>query len=119
MASGSFKRITALAMTVGKFPISLWGMMQSEDWKKQARCEGYDTNLFFDKYEEDLDLRVGIDNLCAGCPVARLCFATGVSQKAWGVWGGVYLENGKISREFNKHRSKADWAETWKNLTND
>ena len=98
---------------------SLWEMMQSENWKSKGRCNGYDTNLFFDKYEEDLDLRVGIDNLCAGCPVARLCFATGVSQKGWGVWGGVYLENGKISREFNRHRSKADWAETWKNLTND
>jgi hypothetical protein len=103
----------------GTFPPSLWEMMQSDNWKEQARCLDYDTNLFFDTYEEDETLRVGIDNLCAGCPVARLCFATGVSQKAWGVWGGVYLENGKISREFNKHRSKADWAETWKNLTND
>jgi len=93
--------------------------MQSDNWKDQARCLNYDTNLFFDKYEEDENLRIAIDNLCSGCPVARLCFATGVSQKGWGVWGGVYLENGKISREFNNHRTKADWAETWKNLTND
>ena len=91
----------------GIFHLGLWEMMQSENWKKDARCNGYDTNIFFDKYEEDLDLRVGIDNLCAGCPVARLCFATGVSQKAWGVWGGVYLENGKIVSEgtFSEVRS--------------
>lgn len=93
--------------------------MQSDNWRDFARCLDYDTNLFFDKYEEDENLRVAIDNLCSGCPVARSCFATGISNKEWGVWGGVYLENGKISREFNKHRSKADWAETWKQLITD
>jgi hypothetical protein len=41
----------------------------------------------------------------------------GVSQKEWGVWGGVYLEGGKISREFNRHKTKAKWGETWKYLT--
>jgi hypothetical protein len=93
--------------------------MQDDHWQDKARCLKYDTNLFFEKYEEDENLRVAIDNLCGGCPMARKCFAVGISQKGWGVWGGVYLENGKISREFNKHRSKAQWAETWQNLTND
>jgi hypothetical protein len=93
--------------------------MQSQKWKDQARCKDYDWNLFFDKYEEDTNLRPAIDSLCGGCPVARQCFAVGVSQKEWGVWGGVYLESGKISREFNRHRTKANWAETWKYLTMD
>jgi hypothetical protein len=93
--------------------------MQSQKWKDRARCKDYDWNLFFEKYEEDTNLRPAIDSLCGGCPVARQCFATGVSQKEWGVWGGVYLENGKISREFNRHRTKAKWAETWKHLTMD
>ena len=94
--------------------------MQDQDrWKDSASCKGYDTNIFFDKYEEDEALRPAIENLCSECPVARLCFAVGVSQKEWGVWGGVYLENGKISREFGKHRSKADWAKTWQYLTMD
>jgi hypothetical protein len=104
-------------MMAGLFPPSLWGMMQSE-WTDDASCSGYDTNLFFDKYEENEALRKAIDNLCSGCPVKKLCFATGVSRKEWGVWGGIYLENGKISREFNNHRSKADWGETWLGLTN-
>jgi hypothetical protein len=43
----------------------------------------------------------------------------GISQKEWGVWGGIYLENGKISREFNKHRTKEDWGKTWSYLTTD
>ena len=87
-------------------------------WKNEGLCVNYDVNLFFDKYEENEKLRPGIDKICAECPVARTCFAVGVSQKENGVWGGVYLEKGKISREFNRHRSKEDWAETWKNLTN-
>jgi hypothetical protein len=53
------------------------------------------------------------------CPLARKCFANGVSGKEWGVWGGVYLEDGKVSREFNNHKTKADWADTWQVLTMD
>jgi hypothetical protein len=93
--------------------------VQSQKWKAQARCKDYDWNLFFDKYEEDTALRPAIDSLCGGCPVARQCFAVGVSQKEWGVWGGVYLEGGKISREFNRHRNKVQWGEVWKRLTTD
>lgn len=93
--------------------------MQSHKWKERAACKDYDWNLFFDKYEENINLRPAIDNLCSECPVARQCFAVGISQKEWGVWGGVYLEGGKISREFNRHRDKAKWAETWKYLTMD
>ena len=91
--------------------------MDKEQWKEQASCQGYDTDLFFDKYEEDLTLRPAIDKLCSECPVRKQCFAIGISQKNTGVWGGVYLDRGKVSREFGKHRSKQQWAETWQNLT--
>lgn len=93
--------------------------MDQDRWKKDADCQDMDTELFFDKYEENIDLRPAIDALCADCPVVRQCFADAVSHKGWGVWGGVYFENGKISREFNKHRSKEDWAKKWVNLTMD
>lgn len=92
-------------------------MSQNNDWKDEARCRDWDTNLFFDKYEEDLELRPAIDEFCAECPVRKMCFAVGISSKETGVWGGVYLDRGKISREFGKHRSKEDWADTWQNLT--
>jgi hypothetical protein len=94
-------------------------MNNQDRWKDSALCLGYDTNIFFDKYEENEELRPAVDKMCSTCPVARMCFAVGVSQKEWGVWGGVYLENGKISREFGKHRTKADWAYTWQYLTTD
>lgn len=93
--------------------------MDKHSWKNNASCSGYDTNFFFDKYEEDEQFRPAIDNLCAGCPVIKECFAIGVSQKEWGVWGGIYLENGEISKEFNSHRSKSDWEKVWRNLTMD
>lgn len=93
--------------------------MAQDNWEELAACNGFDRELFFDKYESDLTLRPAIEDLCSRCPIARKCFAVGVSGKEYGVWGGVYLENGKISREFGRHRSKADWATTWQYLTMD
>jgi signal transduction histidine kinase len=91
--------------------------MPKHEWKDEALCLEYDTNLFFDKYEDDELLRPAIDKLCSGCSVAKMCFAVGVSQKEWGIWGGVYLENGHISKEFSRHKNKSDWANTWQYLT--
>ena len=93
--------------------------MDKHSWKENAACYVYDTNFFFDKYEEEEQFRPAIDKLCSNCPVRKECFAIGVSQKEWGVWGGIYLEGGKISKEFNTHRSRSDWEKTWRNLTMD
>lgn len=74
-----------------------------------ASCVNMDSNLFFDKYEEQIKIRSAIDNLCAHCPVQRYCLAVGISRQEWGVWGGVFLENGKISKEMNSHKDNSDW----------
>jgi hypothetical protein len=86
-------------------------------WKDQALCLESDVNLYFDLYEEDLDVRKKVDSLCNKCPMAKKCFANGISGKEWGVWGGIYLENGEISKEFSNHRNKEQWGDLWKNLT--
>ena len=91
--------------------------MQQHLWKDDAACLGIDTNTFFDKYEEGVESRHIVDSVCKGCPVAKQCFAVGVSGKEWGVWGGVYLENGELSKEFSSHKTKADWGTTWQSLT--
>ena len=91
--------------------------MKRHLWKDDSACFEFDTNLFFDKYEEDESIRNGVDAVCQNCPVRRTCFAVGISGKEWGVWGGIYLESGEISREFNKHKSKLDWGNTWQSLT--
>lgn len=86
-------------------------------WKDKAECLGMDTNLFFDKYEEDDHLANSIDHLCQRCPVIKECFAWGISNKEWGVWGGVYIKDGKIDKEFNRHKTKNGWANSWESLT--
>lgn len=91
--------------------------MKRHLWKDEAKCLGLDTNIFFDTYEEDESFRSGVDKICLSCPVKRVCFANGVAGKEWGVWGGVFLEGGEISREFNKHKAKQDWANVWQALT--
>lgn len=91
--------------------------MARSDWTQEARCLNLDTNLFFDRYEEDVDLRFAIDSLCESCPVQRQCLANAVSRQEWGVWGGVFFEKGKISKEFNNHKSKSDWFDVWTALT--
>jgi hypothetical protein len=88
-------------------------------WKDNGRCLDTDTNLYFDKYEDEENIRPSIDSICKSCPVRKLCFANGISGNEWGVWGGIYLENGEISREFNKHKTKQEWSNIWQALTMD
>ena len=88
-------------------------------WSKYASCLDFDTDLFFDKYEESEQIASTVDVLCQKCPVQRDCLAAGVSNQEWGVWGGVYLENGKISKEFNKHKDNQDWFDIWSSATMD
>jgi hypothetical protein len=86
-------------------------------WKDNGLCFDTETNLYFEKYEDqEIDRKV-VDSMCALCPVKKICFANGISGKEWGVWGGVYLEAGEISREFNKHKTKKDWFTLWQSLT--
>lgn len=91
--------------------------MNRHKWKDDARCQGLDTNLFFDKYEENESIRKAVESICVECPVRKICFAIGISNKEWGIWGGVYLENGAISKEFSKHKTKDDWSQLWQSLT--
>lgn len=93
--------------------------MADAQWKKRAMCLNLDTNMFFDKYEENTDLRPAVDSLCKSCPVQKECIANAVSRQEWGVWGGVFLEKGKISKEFNSHKTQEDWFELWSSLTMD
>ena len=90
------------------------------EWSDGAECKGVDTNNFFDAYESDPAIAQNVDRLCREyCPIAKMCFAVGVSHKEWGVWGGVYLKDGVVDKEFNQHKSKQDWNETWESLTMD
>jgi hypothetical protein len=86
-------------------------------FEQKPLCLNMDTNMFFDRYEEDQEHARRMDILCTKCPAQRQCLAYGVSNKEWGVWGGVYLEDGKISKEFNQHKKQEDWFSVWSNAT--
>jgi len=88
-----------------------------KNWTNKSSCIDMDTNMFFDRYEEDVSIRDTIDLMCSQCPVQRECLAVGVTRQEWGVWGGVYLEKGKISKDFNAHKRHDQWFDLWASLT--
>jgi hypothetical protein len=79
------------------------------DWFDLAICRGMDTNLFFDKYETDINIAKNVDEACMSCPVAKICYETGLENDEYGVWGGVYLSSGSIDNSKNTHKTLDFW----------
>lgn len=93
---------------------NLLGDISSLDWRDLASCNGIDsdsTGIFFEEYETDPVVARETDVFCLSCPVARQCFQYGKETKSEGVWGGVYLENGKVSKNYNKHKTDSQWKD--------
>lgn len=82
------------------------------DWKDLAICKGIETNLFFDKYESDINIAKNIDEMCISCPVSSFCYEFGTKNKEEGVWGGVYLSTGLVDKSKNLHKT----SDTWKKI---
>ena len=82
------------------------------EWYHLALCDGMDTNLFYDKYESDINIAKNIDEMCLSCPVAKMCYEVGIERSEHGVWGGVYLSAGLIDKSKNIHKTE----EVWKRL---
>jgi hypothetical protein len=72
---------------------------------------GERANMWFDMYEENVVVAEQVDEVCLSCPVIAQCYRDGINSKETGVWGGIYLENGKISRTHNSHKTTARWKE--------
>ena len=85
-------------------------MYQQNTWQDEALCSGLDTENFFNNYEENIKLAEQIDLMCINCPVIGECFKYGVSTESWGVWGGVYLVDGKIDSMKNSHKTEEVWT---------
>jgi hypothetical protein len=81
-------------------------------WFHLALCNGMDTNLFYDKYEADVNIAKNIDEACIGCPVIKMCYESGIENNEHGIWGGVYLNSGSVDKTRNTHKTK----EVWKKL---
>lgn len=82
---------------------------QDDDGKKKV------FDPMFDSYENDaapFAVRNAVDELCLSCPVQKICYMYGTGNGEPGVWGGVYLSNGKPDKSRNDHKTK----ETWKRI---
>lgn len=82
------------------------------DWYHLAVCRGMDTNLFYEKYESDINIAKSIDEACLSCPVSKMCYEAGVENDEHGIWGGIYLNAGSIDKARNIHKTQ----ETWKKI---
>lgn len=88
------------------------GIEENElEWFDLALCLNMDTNLFFDKYETDLNIARNIDQACLACPVISICYDYGTENDNYGVWGGVYLNSGSIDKVRNAHKTKDIWKQ--------
>lgn len=81
--------------------------MSDTNWRDYSKCAGLNTEYFFDFYEYDPMIANVIDSLCATCPVKDFCLEEGVKGKEWGVWGGMFLVNGKLSGMRSQHKNAA------------
>lgn len=77
--------------------------------KRVPKGEAYKYDPFFDAYESDVEVRKQTDIMCMSCPVAKQCFAEGVANKQDGVRGGVYLNLGRVDKNFNSHKTPEVW----------
>ncbi len=81
-------------------------------WQDLAYCSSIDIDLlqgkddiFFDKYEKDVNTRKQTDQICLSCPVTSECFEYGQSEGLTGVFGGFWLTNGEVDESRNNHKS--------------
>ncbi len=76
------------------------------EWHNLAACKGYTLNDFFDEYEKGGPTAKAVDSLCMSCPVQKECYIKGVESGSSGVWGGLYLSNGQVSKTKNSHKDR-------------
>lgn len=69
------------------------------NWTRYAACDGEDTEKFFDKYLKDEEVAIEVGAICASCPVRVECFNTGIDTKSTGIWGGHWLQGGRVIRQ--------------------
>lgn len=79
-----------------------------EEWRKDALCRDGAAalvNLFFSTQINDI---VRAKDFCSGCEVKTECLEGALERREpWGVWGGEYLQNGKIITQKRATRGRS------------
>lgn len=89
-------------------------MLESDEeleWYHISVCQGMKTNWFYDDYESDPLFAQVMDGICLSCPVRKQCLREGVENNEYGLWGGVFLNNGKVDENRNAHKTQDIWEE--------
>lgn len=85
------------------------GKCLQDMWMSEALCAGTDTEKYFDKYETDEECAKEVDRMCLSCPVIKECFEEGVRTESYGVWGGIFLNEGRLDNVRNSHKTQNIW----------
>ena len=86
------------------------GLEEDEvEWYHLSACNGMPINWFYDNYESNKTHAAVMDNVCLSCPVAAQCLVEGKAGKEFGVWGGLYLDRGRVDKDQNKHKTPEIW----------
>lgn len=77
-------------------------VLEDNRWIDKAHCanNNVSTVTFFEKYEKgDVKTKEKIVAMCESvCPVTEQCLSYGMDTKSTGLFGGHYIENGRIVR---------------------
>lgn len=87
------------------------------EWYDLSICAGQDVGRFYEKYEASPRIAKQTDQMCLSCPVRKECLQSGVENNEWGVWGGVFLVNGKPDENKNSHKTAEVWEEIREGIT--
>lgn len=88
-------------------------------WQDLASCRDMPINWFYDDYEASEGFAKVIDEACLSCPVMKQCLEAGTENNEFGVWGSIYLNNGKPDTNRNAHKTKEVWKRIEKRIKND
>lgn len=98
-------------------------------WYHLAVCQGMNDpqpdsdahqhkDYFYEEYEADPVVAQVMDSICFSCPVRASCLREGIENKEWGLWGGVFLMNGKMDESRNAHKTEETWDEVKAGILN-
>lgn len=95
------------------------------EWYHLAICQGMNdrpkpkpgqprkkyVDKFYEGYEDDPVFAANMDSICLSCPVRAMCLREGIENNEYGLWGGVYLTNGKMDPARNAHKTDDIWEQ--------
>lgn len=86
------------------------------EWQDLAICTGQDIRRFHEGYEASERTAKLTDAMCLSCPVRKVCLQAGIENNEWGVWGGIFLSNGKVDPNKNAHKTQDIWDQIRKGI---